>query len=194
MLADPPELLRLVPVGRCVSHRQDVVDRRPMLDNAVAIIVRRLPRRGSARNDAYSIDVDLAAGLPRQGFYALHVPHGLLKGYAVRDCREQRIAVADCKGLAGRGGAGVHDQRAGAPIGFGLRAHTFEPDEAPLEVEILTRRPSELDDVEPFLGIGVALLVIAQRGAEHFEFALVPPANEVQTEPTAPDVVGGDEF
>ena len=73
-------------------------------------------------------------------------------------------------------------------------AHALEPDELAVEVKILTRRPGELDDVEPLLGVGVARLVVAQRGAEHLEFALVPAADEVEAEAPLTDMVGGDEL
>ena len=89
---------------------------------------------------------------------------------------------------------GVHDQRSRAAIGFGLGAPASEPDKLAREVEILLRRPGELDDVEPFLGVGIARLVVAQRGAEHLEFAFVPAADEVQAKAPFADMVGGDEL
>src|ERR1700737_4071452 len=70
----------------------------------------------------------------------------------------------------------------------------LEPDELAREVEILTRRAGELDYVEPLLGIGVARLVIAQRCAEHLEFALVPAADEVEAKTPLADMVGGNEL
>jgi hypothetical protein len=44
--------------------------------------------------------------------------------------------------------------------------------------EILARRPGQFDDIEPFLRVVVARLVIAQCRAEHLELALVPAAHE----------------
>ena len=70
----------------------------------------------------------------------------------------------------------------------------LELDELAREVEILARRPGELDHVEPLLGVGIARLVVAQRGAEHLEFAFVPAADEVETKAPLADVVGGDEL
>jgi len=118
----------------------------------------------------------------------------LAKRDAVQNRRKQRIAIAYCEGLAGRRRAGVHDQGARAAIGFGIGAHALEPDEATLEVEILARRPSELDDIEPVLRISITRLMVAQRGAEHLELAFVPAANEVQPEASLADVVSGNEF
>src|SRR3984893_16627539 len=138
------------------------------------MIIRCLPRRRSARHHADGIDVDLAAILPRQRFYVRHMLHRLLEGDAARDVREQRVAVADREGLAGRRGAGIHDQRACAAIGLGLGMSALEPDELAREIEILTRRPGELDYVEPLLGVGVARLLNAQRCPEHLEFAPAP--------------------
>jgi hypothetical protein len=96
--------------------------------------------------------------------------------------------------LAGRRCAGVHDQRARAAIGFGLGAYTLEPEKAALEVEILTRRPGQLDDFEPLLGISVARLVIAQRRGEHLEFAFVPTTDDIQTKAPFTDMIGRDEL
>jgi hypothetical protein len=63
-----------------------------------------------------------------------------------------------------------------------------------IKIEILVRRPGELDDIEPFLRVFVANLVIAQRGAEHLELALIPAAHDIQAETPFADVVGGDEL
>src|ERR1051325_5860396 len=101
---------------------------------------------------------------------------GLLEVDPIRDVREQRIAIADRESLAGWRGASVHDQRAGAAMGFGAGAALLDGDEPPGEIEIVRRRPGQLDHIQPFLGVFVARLMVAQRRAEHLELALVPAA------------------
>src|SRR5262245_6973535 len=46
-------------------------------------------------------------------------------------------------------------------------------------------------DLEPFLALVVAQIVIDQVHAEHVEFVLVPPADNVQTGPAMADMVDG---
>ena len=61
-----------------------------------------------------------------------------------------------------------------------------------MEVEVLLVGPDHLDDVDPFLGVFVALLVLALLHAEHIELALVPADDDVQPESPFADMVGGD--
>jgi len=113
---------------------------------------------------------------------------------AVRYRRKQCIAISDREGLSCRRRAGVHDQRACSAIGFRLGPYALQFEETSVEIEILLRRPRQLDDVEPFLRVFVACLVIAQRRAEHLELALVPAAYDIETETPFADVVGRDEL
>src|SRR4051812_34922684 len=56
-------------------------------------------------------------------------------------------------------------------------------------------RIDPLDDRDPFGGIVVALIVLAQRDAEHRELLDVPARHDVEPEPALPDMVrGGDRF
>ena len=105
---------------------------------------------------------------------------------ARRNCRSRR--------LAGRRGAGIHDQRPGSAIRLGLRPHPLQLEETPVEIELLARRPGELDDIEPFSRVFVARLMVAQGRAEHLELALVPAAYQIEAEAPFTDVVGGDEL
>ncbi len=61
-----------------------------------------------------------------------------------------------------------------------------------VEIEILAARPDLLDHVDPFLGIVVALLVLALLHAEHLKLALVPTHDDVEPEATRADMVGCD--
>ena len=63
-----------------------------------------------------------------------------------------------------------------------------------MKIEILAVGPDHLDDVDPFLRIFVAVLVLALLDAEHVELALVPADHDVEPEAALADVVGGDHF
>ena len=63
-----------------------------------------------------------------------------------------------------------------------------------VEVEILALGPDQLDDVDPFLGVVVAVVVGALLDAEHVELAFVPADHDVEPEAALADVVGGDHF
>src|SRR3954468_21884211 len=133
------------------------------------------------------IDIDVPAVLACQGSHLLYMRCGLVETHRARHLREQRVAVADCKGLPGRRRAGVHDERTRPAIGFGLRPHFLELDEPAVEIENVGRRPGQLDRVDPFLCVFVAALMLAQRRAEHLELALVPAANHVEAEAALAD-------
>ena len=80
------------------------------------------------------------------------------------------------------------------PWGLGQARTCFRRMKLPGEIELLFARPGELHRVEPFLRVFIALLVIAQRRAEHRELALVPAADDVEAEAAFADMIGGDEF
>ena len=61
-----------------------------------------------------------------------------------------------------------------------------------MEIEIFAVGPDQLDDVDPFLRIFVARLVVALLDAEHLELALVPADDDVEAEAALADVIGGD--
>ena len=80
------------------------------------------------------------------------------------------------------------------PWGFGFARTPLQLEKTPIEIEILVRRPGELDDIEPLLCVFVARLVIAQCRAEHLELALVPAAYDIEAEASFADMICGDEF
>ena len=55
------------------------------------------------------------------------------------------------------------------------------------EIEILLVGPDQLERVDPFLGVFVALLMLALLDAEHVEFVLVPADHDVEAEAALPD-------
>src|SRR5262249_9074971 len=55
-------------------------------------------------------------------------------------------------------------------------------------------RPHRLDRVEPFLAIGIAVVMLALCNAEHVELVLVPAADDVDAEAAAAHLVDGDEL
>ena len=61
-----------------------------------------------------------------------------------------------------------------------------------LEVEVLLVGPDHLDDVDPFLGVIVAVAVLTGIDAEHVELAFVPADHDVEPEAAFADVIGGD--
>ena len=79
------------------------------------------------------------------------------------------------------------------PNGLGLARTPLRLKYLPCEIEILAVRPGQLDDLDPFLGVVVALVVLALLDAEHVELVLVPADHEVEAEAALADVVGGDE-
>src|SRR5262249_15127714 len=113
---------------------------------------------------------------------------------AMRYRRKKCIAVPDREGLACRRGAGIHDQRPRIAKRFRIGPHTPQSEVTPIKVELLLRRPDQLDDVEPFLRVFLARLMIAQCRADHLKLALFPAAHEVEAETSLADVVGGDEL
>jgi hypothetical protein len=84
----------------------------------------------------------------------------LLEREAARYRGKQRIAVSNREGLAGCRCACSHDQWAHLAIGFRLDSHAVQFEEIAVEIEIVARRPAELDDIEPFQRVFVARLVI----------------------------------
>ena len=174
---------------RCdVLHRQNIVDGCPIgiVDHGMPIIILRLPCRGPAGDDAHRIDIDIPARLLRQRLHAADVARRFLERDAARYRRKKRVAISDRECLAGRRRAGIHDQRTRPAIGFRLRPHALQLEEMPIEIETLARRPCQLHDIEPFLRVFVARLVIAQCRAEHLELALVPAAHEIQPKRPSP--------
>ena len=195
MVALALELLLADGRDRNVLLAEDAVDRRPVavLDRGVVVILLGLLLGRPAGDDADRIDVELLA--LRRGLVLgrLHLGGGGVHRGAV-GLGEEGVAVADGEGAAGRRGAGVHDQRARAAVGLGLGAHVLQLDELAVVFEILLRPPRHLHRVEPFLGVVVALLVVALRHAEHLELVLVPADHDVQSEAAFADMVGGDEL
>jgi hypothetical protein len=73
-----------------------------------------------------------------------------------------------------------------------MNARKFE--KLSVEIEFTLFRPGALDDVDPFLGKFVTIVMRALRHAEHLEFALVPAGDDVQAEAALADMIGGDHF
>src|SRR5215472_12829407 len=108
--------------------------------------------------------------------------------------REHLDLATEREGLAGRRGAGIHDDRPRAAERLRIGAHPLERQEFAGEIEITLLGPGPHDGVEPFLRKRVTHLVFALAHAEHFELAFVPAHHEVQTETTLPDVIRRDEL
>ncbi len=60
-----------------------------------------------------------------------------------------------------------------------------------VEIERLVLSPDAVDDHQPFLGVVVAAVVIAERNAHHAELDRVPPRDDVEPEAPVADVIGG---
>src|SRR5580704_2260692 len=99
-----------------------------------------------------------------------------------RGVEEERIAVFYREGLAGRRRAGVHDHRPRAAERLRLALDAVHVEIFAVKIEILAIRPDHLDDVDPFLGKFVAVLMGALLDAEHVELALVPADHDVEPE------------
>src|SRR5262249_56771291 len=104
---------------------------------------------------------------------------------------EQAVGIAHRKGAAGAGGAGAHQHGPSAAIGPRLADHALELEMHAGKIERLVLRPDPLGDNEPFLGVGVAGVVLEHGRAEHVELADVPARYDVKAAAATPDVVGG---
>ena len=115
------------------------------------------------------------------------------------DHGEHQIAVLHRVVAAEFGGAGVHDRRVGILDRLRRQIALLDLEEAALVVERLVLGPQPLDDGDPFLGAGVAVLVGQHRLAEHLDLGLHPAGDDVEDEAAVGDVVdrrrllGGDD-
>ena len=108
-----------------------------------------------------------------------------------RDGREQAIRIARREIAAGFRIPRAHQHRPAAPPWLRLAAHGLELVVAAVEVERLVLRPDAVDDLQPFLGVVVAAVVIAERNAHHAELDRVPARDDVEPEAPVADVIGG---
>src|ERR1700737_3774492 len=88
----------------------------------------------------------------------------------------------------------IHEDGTRAAIGLGVGTHALEPQELSFEIELDFVRPCPPDDVEPFLGVLIANIMIALLHSEHLELAFVPPDHDIEAEAALPDMVCGDEL
>src|ERR1700683_5574020 len=63
-----------------------------------------------------------------------------------------------------------------------------------VEIERIVPRPGLFDDVDPFLRVIVARVVLALLDSEHVEFAFVPSAHDIHAHAALANMVGGDEL
>ena len=104
---------------------------------------------------------------------------------------EQAIGVVRGELAAGLRIARAHQDRPAAPPGLRLSEHGLQFVVLAVVVERLVLRPDALDDLDPFLGVVVAAVVIAERDAHHAELDRVPARDDVEAEAAVADVVGG---
>ena len=107
-----------------------------------------------------------------------------------RHRREQAIGIARGEFAAGFRIAGAHQDRPAAPPWLWFAEHGLELVVVAVEVERLILRPDAIDDLQPFLGIVVAAVVIAERDAHHAELDRIPARDDVEPEAAVADVVG----
>src|SRR3984957_5037611 len=116
------------------------------------------------------------------------------------DIGEDEIAMLAGEMPAALRGAGIHDRRIGMLDRFWLKVAALDLVEAAFVIEALVLGPQPLDDAEPFLGAGVAVLVIEQRDAEHFHLGIIPAIEHVERVTPLRDVIdnggllGGDDW
>ena len=96
------------------------------------------------------------------------------------DIGEDEIAVLAGEVAAALRRAGVHDRRIRRLDRLRLQIAALDAVELAVEVESLVRGPQPLDDGEPFLGAGVAVVVLEERDAEHFHFRIIPAVDDVE--------------
>src|SRR5215204_1743150 len=133
-----------------------------------------------ARDHADRIDADIVAVLTAEILRLFYRSGGFL-GRDTRCLQEERVAVFHGEGASGGRSPGIHDQRPRATDRPRLAPNASELEILSFEVEILLWRPDHLHDVEPLLRILIARFVLALFDAKHFEFALVPADDEIQS-------------
>src|SRR6516165_2114507 len=139
---------------RDVLVREHAVDRTPIgvLDDGVAVVVLRLLLAWPTDHLPDREDLDVATKtLRRAPDLGDLLRIALERGSRARGGHEERIAVAQRKGLADLRGAGIHDDRPRLAVGLGVGAHALEVEEPSVEIEIAAFQPGSLDDIEPFL-------------------------------------------
>src|SRR5215469_1305821 len=146
-----------------------------------------------AGDDANRVTADLASLGAGRLFGAVNALRAFLKRCA-RGLQKESVAISYCESLTGRRRAGIHDQGAGAAIGFRLAANAFHIEVLAVKIEILTVGPDHFDDVDPFLRIIVTLLMRALLDAEHVELALVPADYDIESKAALADMIGSDHF
>ena len=88
------------------------------------------------------------------------------------------------------GAGGVEDRQ--FRCGTGIAKHVLQLEELAVPVEGFGAGPECLDDVEPFLRVAVACLVIVgERQSERFILRLVPAGDDVEADAAAADLVHG---
>src|ERR1700692_2697533 len=94
--------------------------------------------------------------------------------FAAHDAGEQTIGVAHGKSAALLRITGADQDRITVEIGLRLTVDGLEGKIFAVYVERFVLSPDSLDDIQPFLGIGIAAIVILERDAEHLKFADIP--------------------
>src|SRR5277367_2526579 len=94
---------------------------------------------------------------------------------------------------SGRAVARAHYQRPRLLNWLGFRVGAWHLKELSREIESVLG-PQALEQGREFVGIGVALIVLALRHSEHADLGLVPSGDDVQREASARDVIDGRDF
>ena len=97
------------------------------------------------------------------------------------------------------GTAGIHDDGKRLLDRLWLVKAALDVEIAAVVVELVLRRPKQLQHVQPFGCVGIALVMFHDRGAKHLQLGREPAADDVQGKTAAGDVVdrrrllGGDD-
>ncbi len=169
------------------------LDHRPHVDPGAVTIDQGFGRRVGARVDdgAHGVGLDGPAELGGQGVGAAAGVPAFIRRMAAD---EAGVGFAHRKAEAALGHAGADQVRPGLGQGLGIRDAVRHPEEAPL-VGDAGLAPEPLDQGGPFLGEGVAVVVVQGLvpGPHLVELGLVGAGHDVEAGSAAADVVeGGD--
>ncbi len=114
---------------------------------------------------------------------------GIGREIVAADAGEDEIAMLAGEVAAALRGSGIHDHRVRPLDRLRLQIAAFDAVEFAVEVETFVFGPQPFDDGQPFLGAGVAVVVLHHRHAEHFHFREIPAVDQIERIAAAGNVI-----
>ena len=195
------ELLLRQHAGLQAHHTDQIIHRLPVAFVAHIPVAKfqRLVVGVADHAIAIGPDLDFAAVfLSRHRAHFVDIPARRLDVHAL-DVDEDHVAVLGGEMAPDAGTAGIHDDRKRLLDRLRLVKASLDVEIAAVVVELVLRRPKQLQHVQPFGCVGIALVMFHDRGAKHLQLGREPAADDVQGKTAAGDVVdrrrllGGDD-